>query len=109
MYAAVGVLLFVADDVLDNHYEVWVERRRGWGARVQASLARAHIVSMPQTLNPNPKLANPCPCRARVCGVPGEARCAGVLALTHRTAPQMASAAREASVTRASPAVAVRR
>ena len=47
MYAAVGVLLFVAGDVLDNHDEVWVERQRGWGARVQASLARAHIVSMP--------------------------------------------------------------
>ena len=38
----------LAYDVLNNHDEVWVERKRGW---VRASLlrSRAHVVSTPQT------------------------------------------------------------
>ena len=37
----------VADGVLNNYDEVWVERKRRWVRALNASLARAHAISMP--------------------------------------------------------------
>ena len=39
-----------ANDVLNNHDEVWVERKRGW-VRASTLRSRAHVVSTPPTPN----------------------------------------------------------
>ena len=53
MHLVSWCVFVLAYDVLNNHDEVWVERKRGW---VRASLlrSRAHVVSTPLTLNPQP-------------------------------------------------------
>ena len=44
---SVCVCVCVADGVLDNYDEVWVERKRGWVRALNASLAHAHAMSAP--------------------------------------------------------------